>query len=64
MLSVYCPRHGQHVLLGHRQILGIEGSGDELAIRWVCWCGHHGTQRTGIRPQSVVTEARAEQDAA
>lgn len=46
MFSVHCPRHGQEVLLGHRQILAIDGSGDDLAVHWVCWCGHRGVQRT------------------
>jgi hypothetical protein len=46
MFSVHCPRHGHEVLLGHRQIQAIEGSGDGLVVRWVCWCGHHGVQQT------------------
>lgn len=54
MFSVYCPRHGHDVLLGHRQILGIEGSGDRLTVHWVCWCGHQGTQQSGGRPQAVT----------
>jgi hypothetical protein len=45
MFSVHCPRHGQEVLLGHRQILAIDGSGDDLVVRWVCWCGHRGQER-------------------
>jgi hypothetical protein len=42
MITVYCPRHGSEVLLGHRQILGIEGRGPAMTVRWVCWCGHAG----------------------
>jgi hypothetical protein len=49
MISVHCPRHGQEVLLGHRQILGIEGHGQDVTVRWACWCGHEGTSRTGHR---------------
>jgi len=45
MMSVHCPRHGCDVLLGHRQILGIEGRGAEMTVRWVCWCGHEGSHR-------------------
>jgi hypothetical protein len=45
MFSVHCPRHGHEVLLGHRQILAIEGSSDELVVRWVCWCGYRGAHR-------------------
>jgi hypothetical protein len=45
MFSVHCPRHGHEVLLGHRQILAIEGSGEALVVRWVCWCGHNGVHR-------------------
>jgi hypothetical protein len=43
MISVYCPRHRSDVLLGHRQILAIEGEGSGLSVRFVCWCGHEGT---------------------
>jgi hypothetical protein len=45
MMSIHCPRHGHEVLVGHRQILGIEGRGAEMTVRWVCWCGHEGTTR-------------------
>jgi hypothetical protein len=45
MMSVHCPRHGTEVLIGHRQILGIDGHGHghDLSVRWQCWCGHQGT---------------------
>ncbi|HEX6567864.1 MAG TPA: hypothetical protein VF015_01830 [Acidimicrobiales bacterium] len=45
MISVHCPRHGREVLLGHHQILGIDGRGQDMTVRWICWCGHHGTHR-------------------
>ena len=45
MMRIHCPRHGHEVLLGHRQILGIEGEGADLTVRWVCWCGHEGSHR-------------------
>jgi len=45
MMSIHCPRHGRDVLVGHRQILGIEGQGHDLTVRWVCACGHQGTHR-------------------
>jgi hypothetical protein len=45
MITVHCPVHGSEVLLGHRQILGIEGRGRDMTVRWVCWCGHEGTSR-------------------
>ena len=45
MISVYCPRHGREVLLGHRQVLGIDGRGRDMTVRYVCWCGHEGTHR-------------------
>ena len=59
MMSVHCPRHGHEVLIGHRQILGIEGHGHDLTVRWVCWCGEHGT----TRPSPAVPAARAAQAA-
>lgn len=57
MMSVHCPRHGREVLLGHRQILGIEGRGAEMTVRWVCWCGHEGSQRPHARTTTAVAAA-------
>ena len=45
MMSIHCPHHGQEVLIGHRQILGVDGQGHDMTVRWVCWCGHRGSQR-------------------
>lgn len=45
MLSVHCPRHRRQVLLGQHQILGIDGAGPDLTVRWRCWCGHRGDYR-------------------
>jgi len=45
MMSIHCPRHGREVLVGHRQILGIEGQGADLTVRWECVCGHRGAHR-------------------
>jgi hypothetical protein len=53
MMSIHCPRHGREVLVGPRQILGIEGRGRDLTVRWACVCGHHGTHR----PQQPATSA-------
>lgn len=44
MLSVYCPRHRQEVLVSLRRILAIDGEGRDLRVRWICWCGHVGTE--------------------
>lgn len=49
MLSIHCPRHGQDVLLGHRQILGIDGRGQDMTVRYRCWCGHEGAHRPQAR---------------
>ena len=49
MMSIHCPRHGRDVLVGHGQILGIEGQ-VATTVRWVCACGHQGTHR----PQQPV----------
>jgi hypothetical protein len=48
MMSIHCPRHGRP---GH--ILGIEGQGRDLTVRWVCACGHQGTHR----PQRAIAAA-------
>jgi len=56
MMSIHCPRHGHEVLVGHRQILGIDGRGADMTVRWVCWCGHEGT----LRPHAGRTRAIAE----
>ena len=59
MMSVHCPRHGHEVLLGHRQVLGIEGRGAEMTVRWVCWCGQQGTSQPQARTAPAVTIAPA-----
>jgi hypothetical protein len=53
MMSVYCPRHGHEVLLGHRQVLGIDGRGHDMTVRWVCWCGQHGASHPRARRASA-----------
>jgi hypothetical protein len=57
MMSIHCPRHGHEVLIGHRQILGIEGHGRYLTVRWVCWCGQHGTTRPHAGHTTVAAHA-------
>jgi hypothetical protein len=59
MFSIHCPRHGQDVLLGHRQILGIDGRGHDMAVRYRCWCGHEGTHRPQARHPGTSTMAPA-----
>jgi hypothetical protein len=55
MFSVHCPRHGTEVLLNERRILGIDSSGDQMTVHWVCWCGQHGSHRTGrLRPTAAI----------
>jgi hypothetical protein len=54
MFSVQCPRHGSEVLLNERRIIGIQPDGDGLTVRWVCWCGHRGTHRTGRPGRSTI----------
>ena len=55
MMSIHCPRHGHEVLIGHRQILGVEGQGHDMTVRWVCWCGHRGSHRPHAgRPAPTV----------
>lgn len=60
MLRVHCPRHGQDVLLGHRQITGIDGSGPELTVHWTCYCGHHGSHQPQRSQQPTTVTAPAE----
>jgi hypothetical protein len=59
MLRIHCPRHGCDVLVGHRQILGIEGQGADMTVLWRCWCGHRGTVRPHDRRLPVVPAAPA-----
>jgi hypothetical protein len=62
MFSVHCPRHGQQVLLGHRQILGIDGRGRDMTVRYRCWCGHHGAhhpQAAAPAPAPAATPTAA-----
>ena len=55
MMTIHCPRHGREVLVGHRQILGIDGRGADMTVRWVCWCGHEGTHRPQATTRQPVT---------
>jgi hypothetical protein len=54
MMRIHCPRHGHDVLIGHRQILGIDGHGADMTVRWVCWCGQHGSHRAHGRTAAVT----------
>jgi hypothetical protein len=57
MFSVQCPRHGSEVLLSESHIVGLDRSSDgRITVRWVCWCGHRGSHRTGRsrRPLDLV----------
>jgi hypothetical protein len=53
MFTVNCPRHGSEVLLSDSRIVGIDRDGDSLTVRWVCWCGHAGSHRSG-RPRRTL----------
>jgi len=55
MFAVHCPRHASQVLLTHRNIQRIEGTGRDITLHWVCWCGHHGE----LRPQDALTPDEA-----
>lgn len=57
MFPVHCPRHGHEVLLGHRQIVAIDGSGPEITVRWTCYCGHQGSHQPQARVQLTGTPA-------
>jgi hypothetical protein len=50
MLAVNCSRHAREVLLSSGNIRAIEGSGPDLTIHWVCWCGHQGVLRPHATP--------------
>ena len=47
MVVVYCPRHGDRVLLGYRSLEAMANTADGVLVRWRCWCGARGTLRTG-----------------
>lgn len=51
MLRVHCPRHGQDILLTNRRIVAIDGSGPDMTVHWVCYCGHHGSHQPQRSPQ-------------
>jgi hypothetical protein len=50
MIRIHCPRHGQDVLISQRRIVGIDGSGPDMTVRWVCYCGHHGSHQPHHSP--------------
>lgn len=56
MFTVHCPRHGTTVLLDEDRIVGIDrpAGDDALTVRWVCWCGHHGSHHTGRRHPAIA----------
>lgn len=55
MFSVHCPRHGSNVLLTERHITALDTADGQMTVQWVCWCGHHGSHRTGRTPVSQIT---------
>jgi hypothetical protein len=48
MVVVYCPRHGDRVLLGYRSIDTLANTAEGVFLRWRCWFGALGTLRTGL----------------
>jgi hypothetical protein len=48
MVVVYCPHHGDRVLLGYRSIDTLANTAEGVFLRWRCWCGALGTLRTGL----------------
>jgi hypothetical protein len=54
MFSVHCPRHGTEVLLQERRIESLRNTLAGIEVRWVCYCGHHGSFVTGrLRPAAA-----------
>jgi hypothetical protein len=39
VFSVYCPRHGHHVLLSASSIVGLERGAHGLTAHLECYCG-------------------------
>jgi hypothetical protein len=54
MFSVHCPRHGSEVLLPERRIESLHNTVAGIEVRWVCYCGHHGSFMTGRRPKPAT----------
>ena len=49
MFSVHCARHGGSVLLPEHHIESLCNTVDGIEVRWVCYCGHHGSFTAGRR---------------
>ena len=47
MVVVYCPRHGDRVLLGYRALERMSNTSEGVVLTWRCPCGARGTLRTG-----------------
>ena len=41
------PTWQREVMLTERRITGIENPAGRVTVRWVCWCGYHGSHHTG-----------------
>jgi hypothetical protein len=57
MFDVFCPSHGQRVLLTPRCIEKLENTDDGIVITWRCWCGARGELRTGQADQPAAEPA-------
>ncbi|HEV3226047.1 MAG TPA: hypothetical protein VGZ52_04410 [Acidimicrobiales bacterium] len=57
MFTVHCPAHGHEVLLGERRIRQLHNTADGIEVRWVCYCGHHGSFLTGRRRDPMIPVA-------
>lgn len=47
MFPVYCPRHGQLVLLPYGHIR-VENTAAGIEVHFRCTCGHEGMERMGV----------------
>jgi hypothetical protein len=53
MFTAHCPEHGAEVLLGYRNLIGVENTDNGVVVHWRCHCGTRGHTLTGRRRRPV-----------
>lgn len=58
MFPVYCPRHGQLVLLPYGHIR-VENTVAGIEVHFRCTCGHDGMERMGVVARTASGDVAA-----
>ena len=61
MFTIHCPQEDTTILLGHRQIRGLENTDEGIVIHWRCYCGATGQLSPTGRASASSGRTAAEQ---